>query len=49
MALAVVRNEFYDLRNKFQTMLQVNTMSLHGFTYMFLLGGNYHSENGSYV
>jgi hypothetical protein len=26
MALAVVRNEFYDLRNKFQTMLQVNTI-----------------------
>jgi len=26
MALAFVSNEFYDLRNKFQTMLQVNTI-----------------------
>lgn len=29
MALAVVRNDFYDLRNKFQTMLQVVPYLLH--------------------
>jgi hypothetical protein len=28
MALAVVRNEFYDVRSKFQTMLQVPSYML---------------------
>jgi uncharacterized protein YhhL (DUF1145 family) len=46
MALAVVRNEFCDVRNNFQTMLQVASyvvILVFGLQF-FLLTAKYHSK-----